>query len=170
MSSSTSSILSRMTHFTLSGSLTEAASRSSKSLLPKSLLLAAVGLCFIGLSSPLQADIQDPPGKDYGPTRKLGRGLANVAYAPLELPYQMIQTGKKSGSSSAFSYGILKGSGATAKRFGYGVYESVTFLFPTYKGSFRVPYKQEHRFVNGGLKEFPPVLGGETHFPWVRID
>ena len=28
-----------------------------------------------GLASAALADIQDPPGNDYGPTRKLGRGL-----------------------------------------------------------------------------------------------
>ena len=27
------------------------------------------------------ADIQDPPMNDYGPTRKLGRGLSNLAFA-----------------------------------------------------------------------------------------
>ena len=30
------------------------------------------------------ADIQDPPGNDYGPTRKLGRGLSNLVWAPTE--------------------------------------------------------------------------------------
>jgi hypothetical protein len=31
------------------------------------------------------ADIQQPPGSDYGPTRKLGRGLGNVLFGPTEL-------------------------------------------------------------------------------------
>ena len=30
------------------------------------------------------ADIQDPPGNDYGPTRKLGRGISNLVIAPTE--------------------------------------------------------------------------------------
>jgi hypothetical protein len=30
-----------------------------------------------GLASGALADIQDPPGNDYGPTRKLGRGISN---------------------------------------------------------------------------------------------
>ena len=32
----------------------------------------------LGFAVPLFADIQDPPANDYGPTRKLGRGLSNV--------------------------------------------------------------------------------------------
>jgi hypothetical protein len=30
-------------------------------------------------------DIQDPPSNDYGPTRKFGRGLANLLFAPTEI-------------------------------------------------------------------------------------
>ena len=31
------------------------------------------------------ADIQDPPAADYGPTRKLGRGLTNMAFGWAEI-------------------------------------------------------------------------------------
>src|SRR5882724_3109637 len=44
------------------------------------LSLAAVA----GLVSGAFADIQDPPSNDYGPTRKLGRGLSNFVFAPTE--------------------------------------------------------------------------------------
>ncbi len=37
----------------------------------KHLLVALVGIAF---AASAMADIQDPPGNDYGPTRKLGRG------------------------------------------------------------------------------------------------
>jgi hypothetical protein len=35
-----------------------------------------------GLATAVLADIQDPPSNDYGPTRKLGRGLSNFFLAP----------------------------------------------------------------------------------------
>ena len=43
----------------------------------------------LGFAVPAFADIQDPPANDYGPTRKLGRGLANVAFGWAEFPVQI---------------------------------------------------------------------------------
>ena len=37
-----------------------------------SLVLSFAGICL--------GDIQDPPSNDYGPTRKLGRGLSNFLW------------------------------------------------------------------------------------------
>ena len=36
------------------------------------------------LATAALADIQDPPGNDYGPTRKLGRGMSNFFLAPTD--------------------------------------------------------------------------------------
>ena len=47
----------------------------------KTLLALAVMTGFAGSAF---ADIQDPPSNDYGPTRKLGRGLSNFFIAPAE--------------------------------------------------------------------------------------
>ena len=44
------------------------------------LLLLALFLVPVAL-----ADIQDPPSNDYGPTRKLGRGISNLIFAPAEM-------------------------------------------------------------------------------------
>jgi len=49
----------------------------------KHLLVALVG---VAIAASAMADIQDPPGNDYGPTRKLGRGIGNFLYASTELP------------------------------------------------------------------------------------
>jgi len=54
------------------------------------------------------ADIQDPPGNDFGPTRKLGRGISNLIIAPTEF------------------------------------------------------------FTTGGYAEFPPEVGNESKYPYVR--
>ena len=49
-------------------------------------LLSLVFISLLGASA--FADIQDPPANDQGPTRKLSRGLANIAFAGVELLYQ----------------------------------------------------------------------------------
>src|SRR6266404_5532122 len=49
----------------------------------KNLIVVALTL---GLAGSLFGDIQDPPANDYGPTRKLGRGLSNFFLAPAEIP------------------------------------------------------------------------------------
>ncbi len=45
-----------------------------------------VALLFAGFAASCLADIQDPPAADYGPTRKLGRGLANMIFGWTEIP------------------------------------------------------------------------------------
>jgi putative exosortase-associated protein (TIGR04073 family) len=136
-----------------------------KNILPKVSILVVFALA-AGLA---RGDIHDPPGAAHGPTRKLGRGVSNLAFAPLEIPYQMDVVNGREGGAAALTYGVVKGVGSTFRRIGFGAYETVTFLFPIYKGSYRIPYRTEHRWPNGGLREFPPNLGGETHYPWVRI-
>ena len=42
-------------------------------------------LVLAGLSSLALADIHDPPMNDQGPTRKLGRGLANMLFGASEI-------------------------------------------------------------------------------------
>ena len=44
-----------------------------------------VFLAGLALASSALADIHDPPSNDYGPTRKLGRGLSNFFLAPAEI-------------------------------------------------------------------------------------
>src|SRR5580692_6589591 len=87
------------------------------------------------------ADIQDPPGNDYGPTRKLGRGLANILYAGAELIQTPTAMNEREGNAAAWSYGGVKAIGRFFFRIGAGVFEVVTFPFPTNKGSYRPPYQ-----------------------------
>ncbi len=115
-----------------------------------------------------RGDIHDPPGADYGPTRKLSRGISNVVFGAVEIPYQLNYTNAKEGNSGGATYGVIKGTGRALKRLGYGLYETVTFLFPTYKASYRVPYRTDPVWVNGGMSEFPPEMGWESRFPYVR--
>lgn len=114
------------------------------------------------------ADIHDPSMNDYGPTRKLGRGLANITGAGAELIYNPAVMNDREGNAAGFSYGVVKGFGRFFYRMGMGVYEVATHPFATYKGSFRPPYKSNVPWVHGGLEEFPPELGFETRYNYCR--
>jgi putative exosortase-associated protein (TIGR04073 family) len=114
------------------------------------------------------ADIQQPPGSDYGPTRKLGRGIGNVLWGPSELFDSMAAVNYDEGNAAAWSYGIVRGIGRSFARLGYGIYEIATFPFPTVKGSYRPPYRSDIPWINSGYQEFPPELGFETRFNYVR--
>lgn len=114
------------------------------------------------------ADIQSPPASDYGPTRKLGRGLANIAFGSSELIDSFVSINYSEGNSAAFSYGIVRGTGRTLARLGFGIYEVALFPFPTYKGSYRPPYKSDIPWIHCGYAEFPPELGFETRYDYVR--
>ena len=69
----------------------------------KTLLAAALVL---GFALPSFADIQDPPSNDYGPTRKLGRGLSNLVFGIAELPATIAKVNAREGNSAAAGYGV----------------------------------------------------------------
>lgn len=114
------------------------------------------------------ADIQDPSMNDYGPTRKLGRGLSNIAFAGTELIYQPTLINEREGNSTAWFYGSSRGFGRFMYRMGIGLYEVATHPFATYKGSYRAPYKSNVPWINGGFEEFPPELGFESRYRYSR--
>lgn len=116
------------------------------------------------------ADVQDPPGNDFGPTRKLGRGIANIAWGSTELFNSVAMINEREGNSAAASYGVVKGVGRTVFRLGAGVYEFFTFPFPTTKGSYRAPYCSNVPWIQGGYTEFPPELGHETRYRYNRSE
>ena len=115
------------------------------------------------------ADIQDPPINDYGPTRKLGRALSNISPDILtELPVTVCQIRDRDGDLAAASYGVVKGVGRVFYRFGAGIYELVSFPFPSYKGSYRPPYCSNIPWIHGGYQEFAPELGFESRYDYTR--
>ncbi len=134
----------------------------------KSALAAAIGALLFGAGIPTAtSDIHDPPGADYGPTRKLARGVSNIFVGFTEIPYN-INVGNNAYGNSGRTYGLVKGVGRAFKRLGYGVYEIVTFPFPTYKGSYRIPYRQDPPWINGGMTEFSPEISFETRYNYSR--
>lgn len=130
---------------------------------------AAVALlAAVAITATAFADIQQPPASDYGPTRKLGRGLGNILWGSSEILDSMAAVNFDEGNSAAFSYGIVRGIGRTFARLGYGIYEVVTFPAPTVRGSYRPPYRSDIPWINSGYAEFPPELGFETRYNYVR--
>ena len=114
------------------------------------------------------ADIQAPPQSDQGPTRKLGRGLGNILYGSTEIFDSMSDVNYAEGNSAAFSYGLVRGLGRTFARLGYGIFETVTFPFPTNHGTYRPPYNNDIQWLNSGYSEFPPEIGFETKYDYSR--
>ena len=122
--------------------------KGMKVLLPVIGLLLAVSLA--------SADIQQPPSSEWGPTRKLGRGLGNIAFGLTELPTSMMSVNYFEGNSAAFSYGIVRGVGRVFARLGYGLYDTFLFPVPDYKGTYAPPYKSNVQWIWSGYSEFPP--------------
>lgn len=128
------------------------------------LSLALVSL----LSTTAFADIQDPPANEQGPTRKLGRGFANVMWGWSELFINPAEINERDGNAAAWSYGGIKGAGRFFFRMGAGVWEIVSFPFATNKGTYKAPYKSNVPWIHGGYDEFPPELGFESRYRYTR--
>ena len=130
------------------------------------LILLIVLFCF-GASS--LADIQDPPANNYGPTRKLGRGLSNLVFGITELPTTIAKTNEREGNSAAAGYGVVRGAGRSWMRFSSGLFEFLTFPFPANRKTYYPLLPDEIPFIQSGYQEFPPELGNESKYPYVRM-
>jgi len=64
------------------------------------------------------------------PIEKLGRGIANCAFGPLELPMKWYDTTFEYGGIAGLTYGTLKGVVFVIFREVVGIVDIVTFPFP----------------------------------------
>ena len=126
------------------------------------------GLVGLALAASAVADIQDPPANDYGPTRKLGRGIGNFLYASSELPVSVCNVNKEEGNAAAASYGVVRGLGRSTARHFVGLFEIFTFPFPIWHDSYRPVLPSDIPYIHAGYSEFPPELGFETKYPYCR--
>ena len=131
----------------------------------KQLLLVAVGFA---IATTALADIQDPPSNDYGPTRKLGRGVGNFFFATAEVPVTIGRINRDEGNSAAASYGVVKGVGRSIERHFAGMFEIWLFPFPVFRDSYRPVLPSDIPYIHGGYSEFPPELGFEAKYPYCR--
>ena len=131
----------------------------------KQLLLVAVGFA---IATTALADIQDPPSNDYGPTRKLGRGVGNFFFATAEVPVTIGRINREEGNSAAAGYGVVKGVGRSIERHFGGMFEIWLFPFPVFRDSYRPVLPSDIPYIHGGYSEFPPELGFESKYPYCR--
>ncbi len=82
---------------------------------------AVAAFLVLGITGACLADIQDPPSNDYGPTRKLGRGISNVAFGVTEIPHTIAQVNDREGNAAAGGYGVVRGVGRAYMRFHVGI-------------------------------------------------
>ncbi len=130
----------------------------------KMLFAAAFALAIAGSSF---ADIQDPPSNDYGPTRKLGRGLSNFFLAPAEIFVTVAKINTDEGNAAAAGYGVVRGVGRSAYRHVAGFAEILTFPFPLH-GTYYPLLPSDIPWIHAGYPEFPPELGNESKYSYVR--
>jgi putative exosortase-associated protein (TIGR04073 family) len=121
-----------------------------------------------GVAATVLADIQDPPSNDYGPTRKLGRGLSNLFIAPAEIITTVAKINKDEGNAAAAGYGVVRGFGRSATRHVAGLLEIITFPFPCWHESYYPLLPSDIPYIHAGYSEFPPELGNESKYPYVR--
>ncbi len=131
----------------------------------KTLLTAATVAGFVVACC---ADIQDPPSNDYGPTRKLGRGLSNMVFGWSEIPVTIATVNTYEGNSAAAGYGVVRGIGRGFARFGVGLYEVLLWPVPVCRGTYLPILPSDIPQIHRGYQEFPPELGNESKYPYVR--
>ena len=131
-----------------------------KKLIVISLMLGLVGTAL--------GDIQEPPANDYGPTRKLGRGLSNFFIAPAEVFVTVTTINTYDGNSTAAGYGVVRGVGRSGARHVAGLIEMLTFPFPIWRDSYYPILPPDIPYIHAGYSEFPPELGNESKYPYVR--
>ena len=125
-------------------------------------------LLLLGLCPAAFADIQDPPSNDYGPTRKLGRGISNFFLAPAEIPVTIATVNKEEGNAAAAGYGVVRGVGRAAARHIAGFLEIVLWPVPAWRQSYYPLLPSDIPWIHAGYSEFPPELGNESKYPYVR--
>ncbi len=130
--------------------------------------LAFAALVFLAAAPFALADIQAPPGSDHGPTRKLGRGLSNILFAAQEMIDIADRLNSDEGNNAP-GYGVTKGVGRTLARIGVGVWEVLTFPFPTNKDKYTPHLRPAIPWIYSGYEEFPPELSWESRYSYSRV-
>ena len=149
----------------------QSCARPSFGAISLSMRLFIVSLLLLAGANFALADIQDPPSNRYDKTRKLSRGIANIAYGSTEIPFTIAKTNNLEGNSAAASLGIISGVRRTIERVGVGIFEVVTHPFPVYRGGYKPAFfKSPVRGHRDTYEEFPPELGFRSVYSYTRND
>lgn len=106
----------------------------------------------IGLASADVRAAQAPPSAAEGRLRKLGRGIANVATAPLELIRVPELVSRQDGYIAGMSVGLVQGAWRTVQRMVVGAFEVATFPLEIPQG-FQPLIMPEFVFAHGTWAE-----------------
>ena len=82
--------------------------------------------------APMSLFAEEEQGHDHALT-KLPRGFANIGFAVLEIPRQMVKTKQDKGDFAGISMGLGKGLVFALGRVLVGAYEIVTFWIPPFE-------------------------------------
>src|SRR5207247_8905449 len=104
----------------------------------------------------------------YGPSRNLGRGFSNFFHASAEIPVTIATVNTNEGNSAAAGYGVVRGLGRSATRHIAGLLEILLWPVPAYRQSYYPLLPSDIPWIHAGYAEFPPELGNETKYPYVR--
>ena len=96
----------------------------------KLLLIALIAVFSVCGATTVSAAENNEPQWLMRPVEKLGRGIANVAFGPLELLKQPYDVNRNMGSIPGITYGVLRGVCFTVARICVGVADIVTFPMP----------------------------------------
>ena len=69
-------------------------------------------------------------GAQSGPLEKLGRGIANIAFGPLEAVIQPLEVAEAKGNIAGLTYGLFRGVAMVVARLGVGATDILTFYMP----------------------------------------
>ena len=75
---------------------------------------------------------------------------------------------EEAGNSAAATYGVIKGTGRAFARLGVGFYEALLWPIPVYKGTYHPVLRSDIPWIHRGYSEFPPELGNESKYNYVR--
>ncbi len=126
-------------------------------------------LAALSLIGPAMADIQSPPGHHFNWSRKLSRGIGGAVFSPLEYISAYNRTLQQDGAVAAVSDFFVEGTKRMVVRIGYGLYETATFPFPSWKLTYRPPfYRKEYVDSWWGYSEFPHNIGALSQTNYSR--
>lgn len=120
----------------------------------KRLLLALTLTLSLTLGA-AQADIQMPKGDNF--YDKLGRGIANVAFAPTEILDSHYTILQEEGGTVAFSKGLLvQGPSRMVMDIGLGLFDIITAPFPLHPGASYATFKMAP-YDSMVVRDYPPA-------------
>ena len=99
------------------------------------ILCVAIPWLCVAMAAQANEGEQGGPSRADQICRKLGRGVANIATAPVELIRVPTLLGRSDGYLSAMSVGIVQGAWQAVRRVVAGVVEVATFYADSPKGS-----------------------------------